>query len=590
MTVMPGSSIGWVHGLRRLRKEASCGAAVFGAVFALPVESSVLPTYDGTPMIYFMAFTIVGVLVLVVLAMIVANKALSRKVRATIRELSESEAKYRELIENASDGMFVADLDGTITFVNEPLAAMLGYNGQQLVGRKILELITGGSREEVAAALAPGGVSRARQMLDVELAGADGRSVYCQVNMSVVQREGAPVAVQGVVRDMSQRKRLEEELRRQTEEARRSAAEMMTVYRVGVATTSVLDLPALLEVMYEQVAEIMGNESFFVALFDEQASQIRFEMLVDHGVRVASFTRPYPTGKGITEWVIKSGRPLFIKDSSKDMGQVPAEAITLGDKPLSVIAVPLLVQKRVIGVMSVQSYTRRFDEDDVRIMSTIATQAAISLENARLYRELKVKNELLEKSEAELRRANSKLDRQLAEMTRLHQIAERLAITDSVTGLFNHRHFQERLAEELARCQRYGRYLSLLMIDIDDFKQYNDVLGHPAGDGALKAVARLITRSVRSTDIVARYGGEEFVVILLEAHKSQAFKVAEKIRARIEAYPFPNEDQIPSGKITVTVGVATYPVDARTQKDLIYLADMACYRGKREGRNRVIQA
>ncbi|MGE5594219.1 MAG: diguanylate cyclase [Betaproteobacteria bacterium] len=576
--------------MRRLRKEASCGAAVFGAVFALPVESSVLPTYDGTPMIYFMAFTIVGVLVLVVLAMIVANKALSRKVRATIRELSESEAKYRELIENASDGMFVADLDGTITFVNEPLAAMLGYNGQQLVGRKILELITGGSREEVAAALAPGGVSRARQMLDVELAGADGRSVYCQVNMSVVQREGAPVAVQGVVRDMSQRKRLEEELRRQTEEARRSAAEMMTVYRVGVATTSVLDLPALLEVMYEQVAEIMGNESFFVALFDEQASQIRFEMLVDHGVRVASFTRPYPTGKGITEWVIKSGRPLFIKDSSKDMGQVPAEAITLGDKPLSVIAVPLLVQKRVIGVMSVQSYTRRFDEDDVRIMSTIATQAAISLENARLYRELKVKNELLEKSEAELRRANSKLDRQLAEMTRLHQIAERLAITDSVTGLFNHRHFQERLAEELARCQRYGRYLSLLMIDIDDFKQYNDVLGHPAGDGALKAVARLITRSVRSTDIVARYGGEEFVVILLEAHKSQAFKVAEKIRARIEAYPFPNEDQIPSGKITVTVGVATYPVDARTQKDLIYLADMACYRGKREGRNRVIQA
>jgi len=580
----------WVHGLSRLFSEASGGVAAFGAVFALPAESPVLPTHDGTPMIHLMVFTVVGALILAVLAMIVANKALSRKVRATIRELSESEAKYRELIENASDGMFVADLEGTITFVNEPLAAMLGYNGQQLVGRKILELITGGSREEVAAALAPGGVSRARQMLDVELAGADGRSVYCQVNMSVVQREGAPVAVQGVVRDMSQRKRLEEELRRQTEEARRSAAEMMTVYRVGVATTSVLDLPALLEVMYEQVAEIMGNESFFVALFDEQASQIRFEMLVDHGVRVASFTRPYPTGKGITEWVIKSGSPLFIKDSSKDMGQVPVEAVTLGDRPLSVIAVPLLVQKRVIGVMSVQSYTRRFDEDDVRIMSTIATQAAISLENARLYRELKVKNELLEKSEAELRRANSKLDRQLAEMTRLHQIAERLAITDSVTGLFNHRHFQERLAEELARCERYGRYLSLLMIDIDDFKQYNDVLGHPAGDGALKAVARLITRSVRSTDIVARYGGEEFVVILLEAHKPQAFKVAEKIRARIEAYPFPNEDQIPSGKITVTVGVATYPVDARTQKELIYLADMACYRGKREGRNRVIQA
>ncbi|MDI7246810.1 MAG: diguanylate cyclase [Bacillota bacterium] len=569
---------------------AVAGFTTPGSVFAMPVEGPFLATQRHMSMAIFMTLTILGALLFVVLATVMANRALSRKVRATIRDLSESEAKYRQLIENASDGIFVAGLDGTITFVNEPLAAMLGCGAHELVGRKLFDVVASTCHDEVAAALSPGGASRDCQMLDVELTGDGGRSVYCQINMSVIHTEGAPSAVQGVVRDMTQRRRLEEELRRQTEEARRFAAEMMSVHKVGVATTSVLDLSALLEVMYEQVAAIIGNESFFVALFDEQASEIRFEILVDHGVRVASFARPYPTGKGLTEWVIRSGRPLFIRDSSIDMERVPTEAIMLGDKPLSVIAVPLSVQKSVIGVMSVQSYTQRFEEDHVRIMSTIGTQAAIAIENARLYRGLKAKNELLQKSEAELKRVNARLDRQLAEVTRLHRVAERLAITDSVTGLFNHRHFQERLAEELARCERYGRYLSLLMVDIDDFKQYNDLLGHPAGDAALKAVARLLTRSVRSTDIVARYGGEEFVVTLLEAQKAHALRVAEKIRARIEAYPFPHEEQIPSGRVTVTVGVATYPADARTKKDLIYLADMACYRGKREGRNRVIEA
>ncbi|MGE5586454.1 MAG: diguanylate cyclase [Bacillota bacterium] len=569
---------------------AVAGSAVPGGVLAIPVEGPLFATQRQMSMALFMTLTILGALLFVVLATVTANRALSRKVRATIRDLSESEAKYRQLIENASDGMFVVDPDGTITYVNEPFAAMLGCGSHELVGRKLFDVVAGTCHDEVAAALSPGAASSDCQMLDVELTGDGGRSVCCQINMSVIDREGAPSAIQGVVRDITQRRQLEEELRRQTEEARRFAAEMMSIYRVGVATTSVLDLSALLEVMYEQVAAIIGNESFFVALFDEQAQEIRFEILVDHGVRVASFTRPYPTGKGLTEWVIRSGKPLFIRDSSTDMEHVPTEAIMLGDKPLSVIAVPLSVQKSVIGVMSVQSYTQRFEEDHVRIMSTIGTQAAIAIENARLYRELKAKNELLEKSETELKRVNARLDRQLAEVTRLHRIAERLAITDSVTGLFNHRHFQERLTEELARCERYGRYLSLLMVDIDDFKQYNDVLGHPAGDAALKAVARLLTRSVRSTDIVARYGGEEFVVILLEAQKAHALRVAEKIRARIEAYPFPHEDQIPSGRVTVTVGVATYPADARTKKDLIYLADMACYRGKREGRNRVIEA
>ncbi len=466
---------------------------------------------DGLSVVAFFAIAVVAAMAGIILTAITANRALTRKVKSTIRDLSESEAKYRQLIENSGDGMFVAGLDGTLTYVNRPLAAMLGRDAGQLVGTRLFEIVDPGCHEEVAAALACDGVSGDSQMFDAELCTAGGDSVYCQVNTSVVLKEDEPVAIQGVVRDMTARRRLEEELRRQTEEARRVAAEMKSVYQVGVATTSILDLGALLAAMYEQVVAMMGNESFYVALFDQEASEIRFEFVVDNGVRQEAFVRPFPTGKGITEWVIKTGQPVFIRDSATDMDSVPVQAIMVGEKPLSVIAVPLSVQNRVVGVMSIQSYVRRFDPGDLRVISTIGTQAAIAIENAR-------------------------------------------------------------------------------MVDIDDFKQYNDLLGHPAGDVALKAVATLITRSVRSTDIVARYGGEEFVVILLEAEKAQATRVAEKIRARIEAYPFPHEEELPCGRVTVTVGVATYPDDARNKKDLVYLADMACYRGKREGRNRVVGA
>lgn len=566
------------------------GRWVAGSFVAMPFDGTLISTEERLSMAVLLSLSILAVLVFTILAAAATNRALSRKVRATIRDLSESEAKYRQLIENAGDGMFVAKLDGTLTYVNGPLAAMLGREAHELIGTRLFDIVDPCGHEEVAAALAHDGMLGHAQMFDVELCRYGGEPVHCQVNTSVVRKDDTTVAIQGVVRDMTSRKQLEEKLRRQTEEARRMAAEMMSIYKIGVATTSILDLGALLDAMYDQVAAMTGNETFYVALLDEGASEIRFEVFVDSGVRQKSFTRPYPTGKGITEWVMRTGEPLFIKDSTTDLDAMPVQAIMVGERPLSVIAIPLSIQNRVIGVMSVQSYTRRFGENDLRIMSTIGTQAAIAIENARLYRELKSKNDLLEKSQAELQRVNARLDRQLVEMTRLHRIAERLAITDSVTGIYNHRHFQERLAEELARAERYGRFLSLLMVDIDDFKQYNDLLGHPAGDAVLKAVARLLTRSVRSTDIVARYGGEEFVVILLEAEKLQASMVAEKIRARIEAYPFPNEEQLPNGRVTVTVGVATYPDDARTKKDLIYLADMACYRAKREGKNRVMEA
>ncbi len=140
------------------------------------------------------------------------------------------------------------------------------------------------------------------------------------------------------------------------------------------------------------------------------------------------------------------------------------------------------------------------------------------------------------------------------------------------------------------RDERHKHPVSLIIMDIDNFKKYNDTHGHPQGDEVLRRLCKILKKTVRRTDIVARYGGEEFVIILPETDRDNALIVAEKLRQEIEKTPFPNEETQPNGKITVSVGVATYPVDANSKTNLIDVTDNALYEAKDGGRNRVVQA
>jgi diguanylate cyclase (GGDEF)-like protein len=158
---------------------------------------------------------------------------------------------------------------------------------------------------------------------------------------------------------------------------------------------------------------------------------------------------------------------------------------------------------------------------------------------------------------------------------------------DGLTGLYNHRYFQENLSNELLRSQRFDYPVSLLMIDIDHFKDYNDKYSHPQGDMVLKEIARIIKETVRAYDISARYGGEEFAIILPYASQDQALLVAERIRKNVWAHIFQGKDAHDKLQMTVSTGLATYPNNAKTKADLIDRADQALYLAKSEGRNRV---
>ncbi|MBK7858543.1 MAG: diguanylate cyclase [Archangiaceae bacterium] len=174
------------------------------------------------------------------------------------------------------------------------------------------------------------------------------------------------------------------------------------------------------------------------------------------------------------------------------------------------------------------------------------------------------------------------------ELQELNGRLERLAVTDGLTGVFNHRRFQEQLASEVLRSQRTNRPLSVLMIDVDLFKRVNDSMGHPAGDELLRRIAQVVQSTLRQTDLLARYGGEEFAVVLPETPKGEGIAAAERARQAVEEQV--NEGARWTQKVTVSVGVATWPDDGTTPQTLLVAADQALYTAKRAGRNRVVPA
>ncbi len=207
---------------------------------------------------------------------------------------------------------------------------------------------------------------------------------------------------------------------------------------------------------------------------------------------------------------------------------------------------------------------------------------------------------LLEKIER-LQRANAELRQGLKELKELkdhyrettrelkaaRERMKQLSITDDLTETYNYRYFMESLELELRRAERYEYPISLMMLDIDHFKIYNDTHGHMAGDKVLREVASLIKVTVRHTDILARYGGEEFAVILIKTSLDEACQVAERVRKAVEDLTIDHEDTQPEGQLTVSVGVSTLCSQVSSMKELIKTADDALYEAKRAGRNRV---
>ncbi len=213
----------------------------------------------------------------------------------------------------------------------------------------------------------------------------------------------------------------------------------------------------------------------------------------------------------------------------------------------SILCLPMIYENDIIGiVVTVSDKIDAFNNHQMELLDVLANQASMSVTNARFHYEI-----------------------------------EQMAITDGLTGLFNHRYFQERLTDEMKRVGRSEMPLSLILTDIDFFKKVNDTYGHPAGDAVLREMSQIIRGRMRETDIAARYGGEEFALIMANTDAIGAKKIAEDLRIAVKKTEFPEVDTI-----TISLGISTFPENASTKKDFIDKADQALYFAKENGRNR----
>lgn len=295
-------------------------------------------------------------------------------------------------------------------------------------------------------------------------------------------------------------------------------------------------------------ADLMRAERASLLVFNEKSDTLTAKAATGERAEIIE-SESKTLGERIARSVLKSGSPLVVENVTEiGLERAPAERNYKSD---SFISYPIMIGGRRIGVLNLTDKTdgESYNDSDLELLSAIMPQLAVMIDRAGL-------------------------KRKAGEF-------EQLSVTDALTGLLNRRYLEERLAEEIRRSNRHGFPMSFMMIDVDDFKSYNDNFSHPEGDKALQIVAQSLKETLRGADVAARYGGEEFSILLPQTTSEEAETIAERIREKIESTEFPKR------RVTVSIGIVSCSPLVSTPEKLIAAADDALYEAKRKGRNNV---
>ena len=490
-----------------------------------------------------------------------ANTALAREVaehRAASDELQETRKRYLLVADHATDIIFSTDLQGRYTYLSPSAERIFGIPLEQLLnshmGDQLKPEATDLIRAGVKRLIDEAGRTPVTQMtvadpLEVEVLRRDGPPLWMEVLVSIARDEmGLPSQVVGVARDIDARKAAEAAERRQ-----RLLADALQ--EAGRTFASKLELEDVVEALVEEVCRRLNNDFAALLLVENRVATVaRIRVATGSGGARSTFERrSFPIDPATAPdlvTLLDSRRPLA--------GGVPSFARVLPEAAgvQSWVGAPILAGDRVLGLVCVGSLEPDvFRQGHADFLFALAGQGALALRNAQLYGTVK-----------------------------------RLAITDSLTGLYNRRHFMNVAGAEFERARRYGRPLAVLLVDIDHFKAVNDTYGHLIGDATLRTVTAAMRRSLRRVDLLGRFGGEEFVALLPETGGQGARIVAERIRSLVEATP--TETERGPIRVTVSLGLGSFepPTPSQPTTDtveaLVDRADQAMYESKRLGRNR----
>ena len=326
--------------------------------------------------------------------------------------------------------------------------------------------------------------------------------------------------------------------------------QLSALYRISKAGEAGA-LGATLNSMLEITAEVLPQGQCAILLLDETGEHLR--VAAGQGYQASVRFLEIPIGQGITGRCAMSRETQVVHDL--DTLNEGVEYIPGVPGARSEVAVPLIADGQLIGVFNAESVApRAFAEDHVQTLTVIARQVAEVIRSA-----------------------------QLLETT------HRLAVTDALTGLFNRRHFNQQLEDNVRRATRYEEPLALIFLDVDHFKLVNDKFGHQVGDRCLQELAETLRESVRDSDQLARIGGEEFAILLIRADRDLAVSIAERVRSRIDDLVLEEDAALPLD-LTASLGLAFFREDGDDPKSLMRSADRALYMAKRLGRNRVVLA
>ncbi len=334
------------------------------------------------------------------------------------------------------------------------------------------------------------------------------------------------------------------------EELEERIAELALLFDVARSVNSTIELSELLSRITQLVPERLHIPHFSIMLVNpEGLLELKSTFPADPSLEGMTFQ----PGEGACGRAAQTHRAVYVPDVTDPSSVFARRSLLPGHEAGALLCVPMVHMDSVLGVLNFRRpEVASFAPEELELLSAVADQAATAVKNAMLHAE-----------------------------------AVKLTLTDPLTGIPNRRHLFSRLELEVARAQRFGSPVSVLMVDIDHFKKLNDAAGHRAGDEALRRVCDVLRARVRKVDTLARYGGEEFMLVLSQVSKNDAYEVAEKLRRAVAEAPQLAASTQPGGHITVSIGVASLPTDASSQDTLVDCADSALYASKRAGRNRV---
>ena len=339
------------------------------------------------------------------------------------------------------------------------------------------------------------------------------------------------------------------QLQAQEERLQRELHAQRQLLRIGESMLSTLDEGVVFESIADTLAELVAYDTLAISKIEWDKGIIRTVFARDEYADEIIAT-PIAIGEGLTGWAVTRDEAVLCNDVLGDERAVVIPG-TPDDEPQASIIVPLRGREKVIGVLNLDRLGgSTFTDDELERAKLFASLAAIAIENAALYEQSQFR-----------------------------------AVTDPLTGLYNHGHFQESLEREIRRCERYGETFSLLMMDLDHFKMVNDRFGHPRGDVVLQEVSTILRETSRDSDYVARYGGEEFALLLPSTSAADGCALAERVRERICAVAVAPGDRF---HVSASIGVADFPACGLDARTVLSAADTALLWAKRRGRNCVL--